>query len=45
MRAFVGKVDGSAWVRDELEGPDPAELGAEVAARLLAAGAAEMLEG
>ena len=32
-----------AWVRDELEGADPEALGAEVARRLLAAGAAEVL--
>jgi hydroxymethylbilane synthase len=41
--AFVGRPDGSAWVRDELEGTDPETLGAEVAGRLLAAGAAEVL--
>lgn len=49
LRAFVGAVDGSAWVRDELraEGPagDPEALGAEVARRLLAAGAGELLAG
>jgi hydroxymethylbilane synthase len=43
MRAFVGAVDGSAWVRDELDGDDPEELGAAVAARLLSAGAREVL--
>jgi len=43
LRAFVGAVDGSAWVRDELDGTDPEALGAEVAARLVAAGAAEVL--
>jgi hydroxymethylbilane synthase len=45
VRAFVGLPDGSAWVRDELVGPDgdPAELGREVAARLLVAGGAEIL--
>lgn len=49
VRAFVGAVDGSAWVRDQLtaEGPaDDAEaLGAETARRLLAAGAEELLRG
>ncbi len=45
LRAFVGRVDGSAWVRDELDGDDPEALGAEVAERLLAAGAGEMLRG
>jgi hydroxymethylbilane synthase len=43
LRAFVGAADGSAWVRDELEGDDPEALGAEVAARLLSAGAREVL--
>jgi len=44
LRAFVGRVDGSAWVRDEMSGPDPETLGCEVARRLLAAGARELLE-
>jgi hydroxymethylbilane synthase len=45
LRAFVGREDGSAWVRDELAGAAdaPEALGAAVAARLLAAGAAEVL--
>jgi hydroxymethylbilane synthase len=43
LRAFVGRPDGSAWVRDELDGDVPAALGAEVGRRLLAAGAAEVL--
>jgi hydroxymethylbilane synthase len=43
LRAFVGAVDGSAWVRDELTGPDPDPLGADVAQRLLSAGARELL--
>jgi hydroxymethylbilane synthase len=43
LTAFVGRPDGSAWVRDELTGSDPEALGAEVARRLLAAGAAEVL--
>ncbi|HEX7298369.1 MAG TPA: hydroxymethylbilane synthase [Solirubrobacteraceae bacterium] len=43
LRAFVGAADGSAWVRDELEGEDPEPLGAEVGARLLSAGAREVL--
>ncbi len=43
LRAFVGAADGSAWVRDELDGDDPEALGAEVAARLLSAGAREVL--
>ena len=46
LDAFVGLPDGSTWIRDTLTGDadDPSELGAEVAARLLAAGAAEVLE-
>jgi hydroxymethylbilane synthase len=60
LRAFVGAVDGSSWLRDELSledpapsGPPPLEregedspplaLGVEVARRLLAAGAGELL--
>jgi hydroxymethylbilane synthase len=46
LRAFVGAVDGSAWVRDELSGrgsSEPEALGTAVAERLLAAGAAEVL--
>jgi hydroxymethylbilane synthase len=43
LRAFVGAPDGSAWVRDELDGADPEQLGAAVAARLLSAGAREVL--
>lgn len=43
LRAFVGRPDGSAWVRDELDGPDPDALGVAVARRLLAAGAADVL--
>jgi hydroxymethylbilane synthase len=45
LTAFVGLPDGSHWIRDELDGEaaDPAGLGREVAARLEAAGAAELL--
>lgn len=43
LRAFVGAPDGSAWVRDELDGDDPEPLGTEVAERLLSAGAGEVL--
>jgi len=44
--AFVGLPDGSTWIRDELEGDrdDPAALGLELAERLIAAGAREVLE-
>jgi hydroxymethylbilane synthase len=41
--AWVGAPDGSAWVRDELEGDDPEALGTAVAERLLSAGARELL--
>ena len=44
LRAFVGRPDGSAWVRDELSGREPEALGAEVGRRLLSAGAAEVLD-
>jgi hydroxymethylbilane synthase len=44
--AFVGLPDGGEWVRDTVEGDaaEPAAVGRELAARLLAAGAAELLE-
>ncbi len=44
--AYAGLPDGSAWVRDEHEGPaaDPAALGGEVAQRMVAAGAGEILD-
>jgi hydroxymethylbilane synthase len=41
LRAWAGAPDGSAWVRDELEGDEG--VGREVATRLLGAGAAEIL--
>jgi hydroxymethylbilane synthase len=43
LRAFVGAPDGSAWVRDEAEGDEAEEVGERVAARLLSAGAREVL--
>jgi hydroxymethylbilane synthase len=47
MRAWVGLPDGSAWASDELEGAAdrPEVLGSEVAARLRAVGAEELLAG
>jgi hydroxymethylbilane synthase len=42
LSAWVGRADGSAWISDRLCGPAPG-LGARVADRLLAAGAAELL--
>jgi hydroxymethylbilane synthase len=46
LSAFVGLPDGSSWIRDTLEGraAEPAALGREVAERLLAAGAREVLD-
>ncbi|HEV7460772.1 MAG TPA: hydroxymethylbilane synthase [Solirubrobacteraceae bacterium] len=46
LRAFVGLPDGSAWVRDVVEGAagEPERLGREAAARLLTAGARELLD-
>jgi hydroxymethylbilane synthase len=46
LRAFLGLPDGSAWLRDERTDPlgaSPEALGAEVAERMRAAGAAELL--
>jgi len=46
LRAFLGLPDGSAWLRDELRDPlgaSPEALGAEVAQRMRAAGADELL--
>ena len=44
--AFVGLPDGSEWIRDRLEGDatEPAAAGAELAERLLGAGARELLD-
>ena len=47
LTAFVGLPDGSRWIRDELQVPydTPADApGLRVAERMLAAGAAELLE-
>lgn len=46
MTAFVGLPDGSEWIREALDADAgaPAEAGSEMAERLLAAGAAELLE-
>jgi hydroxymethylbilane synthase len=45
MNAFVGLPDGSVWIRDELTGDpqDPAALGLQLAQRLIAAGAKDVL--
>jgi hydroxymethylbilane synthase len=47
MRAWVGLPDGSAWATDELmgEAERPEVLGVEIAARLRAVGADELLAG
>jgi hydroxymethylbilane synthase len=46
MDAFIGLPDGSEWVRDSVEGDstEPTALGAELAKRLIGAGARELLE-
>jgi hydroxymethylbilane synthase len=44
LRAWLGRADGSAWLADELAGPDPEALGEEVGRRMLAAGARELLD-
>ena len=43
LTGWVGLPDGAAWLRDEVFG-DPVGLGARCAERMLAAGAAELLE-
>ena len=45
LTAFVGLPDGSEWIRDGIEADagDPLEAGTELAERLLAAGAAELV--
>jgi hydroxymethylbilane synthase len=46
IEAFAGLPDGSEWVRDALAGPlqEPAALGRELAERMLAAGAGDILK-
>jgi hydroxymethylbilane synthase len=46
IEAFVGLPDGSEWIRDQLEADadDPAAAGAQLAERLLAAGARDILD-
>jgi hydroxymethylbilane synthase len=45
LRVWAGTPDGAEWISDELEGPrsEPVELAGELAARLRAVGAAELL--
>ena len=45
MVGYAGSPDGSAWVRDRVEGDpeQPAALGEALAERMLAAGAGEIL--
>ena len=43
LRAYAGSHDGATWIRDEREGGT--DVGAEVAERMLAAGAAALLGG
>ena len=46
IEAFVGLPDGSEWLRDRIEGSaaEPALAGAELAQRLISAGARELLD-
>jgi hydroxymethylbilane synthase len=46
VEAFVGLADGSEWLRDRVEGDstEPLLLGAELAKRLIAAGARDLLD-
>jgi len=46
IEAFVGLPDGSEWLRDGIEGSaeEPALAGAELAQRLIGAGARELLD-
>ncbi len=46
MDAFVGMPDGSEWIRDSVDGDpdDPTATGRQLAARLLSAGAGDLLE-
>lgn len=46
LEAFVGLPDGSEWIRDRVEGDstEPTALGAELAQRLIAVGAHDILE-
>jgi hydroxymethylbilane synthase len=46
IEGFAGLADGSEWVRDRIEGDasEPGALGEELAGRMLAAGAGEILE-
>jgi hydroxymethylbilane synthase len=43
LRGFAGLPDGSAWVLDELDAAPTEEAGRELASRMLAAGARELL--
>jgi hydroxymethylbilane synthase len=43
LRAFVGRADGSSWLRDALSGSNPVALGEALGARLRSVGAEELL--
>jgi hydroxymethylbilane synthase len=43
LRGWVGAEDGSAWIADALDGPPSEDQGRELAARLMAAGAGDLL--
>lgn len=46
LEGYVGRADGSDWIRDRLKGPlgDPVSLGSELAERMIAAGAMAVLD-
>jgi hydroxymethylbilane synthase len=44
LQAWAGLPDGSQWIADKLSGEATAEFGREVAGRMLAAGARDLLE-
>lgn len=43
LRVFVGRADGSSWVRDSQRGSEPVALGETLAERLRSVGVAELL--
>jgi hydroxymethylbilane synthase len=43
LEAFVGLPDGSLWIRDRMEGEEPEALGRDLAERMRAAGADDVL--
>jgi hydroxymethylbilane synthase len=43
LRVFVGRADGSSWIRDSQRGSEPVALGQALAERLRSVGVAELL--